>query len=336
MTRTRLTLLLLAAASLFLLGASPRDAMIQVLGSQNPNALLGDEARTFDQLVGTWDAEFGFHRPDGTVLHKKGELHFGWVMDGTAIQDLWIGYPAEAGKERSIGTTFRFFDSQAKQWRIVFINPRFNYVVTAQGGREGDRIVLRGTDTDGLPLRWTFREITPQSFHWQGEKSDDGGKTWKLEEDHHMKRRAESAPTAQSSAAFAQLKSLAGEWHAVQDGVPVVETYTVTADDSAVMAETRPDKGSPMITMFTADGDHLLATHYCSAGNQPHLIATSPAGLRDGVAFTFDRVTGMKTPEDWHNTGITIKLDDPNHMTQTWTWLYQGKSGTTVFHYTRK
>jgi hypothetical protein len=77
-----------------------------------------------------------------------------------------------------------------KQWRIVFINPQFNYVVTTQGGREGDRIVLRGLDSDRLPIRWTFSEITPQSFHWTGEKSHDGGKTWVLEEDHHMKRRA--------------------------------------------------------------------------------------------------------------------------------------------------
>ena len=196
MTRTnspaRFAVLLLLAASLLLLGAapsSPRQAMISALGSPSPNPMLGDEARTFDQLVGTWDADFGFHRPDGTVQHKKGELHFGWVMDGTAMQDLWIGYPAEAGKERSIGTTLRFLDPQTKQWRIVFINPRFNYVVTAQGRREGDRIVLHGTDTDGHPLRWTFMEITPQAFHWQGEKSYDDGKSWKLEEDHHMKRR---------------------------------------------------------------------------------------------------------------------------------------------------
>jgi hypothetical protein len=145
-----------------------------------------------------------------------------------------------------------------------------------------------------------------------------------------------TAKQPNASAAFAQLKSLAGEWHAVQDGVPVRETYTVTADGSAVMAETHPGNESVMITMFTVDGEHLLATHYCSAGNQPHMIATSPADLHDGLAFTFDRVTGMRTPDDWHNTGITIALDDPNHMTQTWTWLYKGKTGATVFHYTRK
>ncbi len=167
-----------------------RAAMIRVLGSANPNPSLGEEAQTFDRLIGSWDADFSFPQADGTVRHKKGELHFGWVMDGHAVQDLWIGYPTGEQKERTIGTTFRFFDTKLKQWRIVFINPQFNYVVTTQGGREGDRIVLRGSDSDGLPIRWTFREIMPQSFHWTGEKSHDGGNTWVLEEDHHMKRRA--------------------------------------------------------------------------------------------------------------------------------------------------
>jgi hypothetical protein len=143
---------------------SRRQAMINILGSPNPDPAIGDEARTFDRLVGTWDVDFSFLHDDGTVSHKKGEIRFGWVMDGTAIQDLWISYPTDSKQQRSIGTTFRFFDTKLKQWRIVFINPRFNYVVTAQGEREGDRIVLRGIDTDGMPIRWTFSDITPDSF----------------------------------------------------------------------------------------------------------------------------------------------------------------------------
>ena len=173
-----------------LLAKSTREAMINVLGSGDANPSIGDEAKTFDRLVGTWDADFTFYRKDGSVSHKKGELLFGWVMDGHAIQDLWIGYPTEGQKERTIGTTIRFFDTALKQWRVIFVNPQFNYVVTVQGGREGDRIVLHGRDTDGLPIRWTFSEMKPGSFHWQGEKSHDGGKTWKVEEDHHMKRRS--------------------------------------------------------------------------------------------------------------------------------------------------
>src|SRR2546429_8915047 len=171
------------------LAKSTREAMIKVLGSADANPSMGEEAKTFDRLVGTWDADYTFYRPDGTVFHKKGELLFGWVMDGHAIQDLWIGYPTEGQKERTIGTTIRFFDTALKQWRVIFVNPQFNYVVTAQGRREGDRIVLRGRDTDGLPIRWTFSEMKPDSFHWQGEKSPDGGKNWKLEQNPPTKQR---------------------------------------------------------------------------------------------------------------------------------------------------
>ena len=145
-----------------------------------------------------------------------------------------------------------------------------------------------------------------------------------------------AVPAAKSATTFTQMKSLVGEWEAVQDGVPVKETYTLTANGSTLMAETRPSHEPAMITMFTVDGDHLIATHYCVAGNQPQMVTGVPDDLQKGVTFTLARVTGMKTPDDWHNTGITITLDDPNHMTQRWTYLYKGKTGTTLFHYTRK
>jgi len=142
--------------------------------------------------------------------------------------------------------------------------------------------------------------------------------------------------TTKSTTIFMQMKSLVGEWEAIQDGVRVKETYTITANGSTLMAETRPENEPAMMTMFTVDDDHLIATHYCVAGNQPQMVTGVPEDLQKGVTFTLARVTGMKTPDDWHNTAITITLVDPNHMTQLWTYLYKGKTGTTTFHYTRK
>jgi hypothetical protein len=139
-----------------------------------------------------------------------------------------------------------------------------------------------------------------------------------------------------SEAVFKQLVSLVGEWDAVQDGVPVTETYMLTANGSALMAETKPGNDPAMITMFTVDSNHLIATHYCSARNQPEMETGIPEDLQKGVTFSLVRVTGMKTPDDWHNTGLTITLEDKDHMTQRWTYLYKRKPGTTVFHYTRK
>jgi hypothetical protein len=62
-----------------------------------------------------------------------------------------------------------------------------------KGGAEGDGIVLRGIDEDGSSLRWSFNDVTPNSFVWRGEKSRDNGKTWRLEEEHHMTRRTQAA-----------------------------------------------------------------------------------------------------------------------------------------------
>jgi hypothetical protein len=165
-----------------------RTAIIDVLAALGPHASLGDEARVFDRFIGTWDCDYTFHLDDGKTRDSKGELEFGWILDGRAIQDIWISYPKEEGKERGIGTTVRFFDSRLKTWRIIFVSPA-GALVEMKGGTEGDRIVLRGTDDDGSLLRWSFNDMTANAFVWRGEKSRDGGKTWKLEEEHHMRRR---------------------------------------------------------------------------------------------------------------------------------------------------
>jgi hypothetical protein len=83
----------------------------------------------------------------------------------------------------------RFFDSKSKMWRVVFVAPAFGVLSTLQGGAEGNGIVLTGQDSDGSSLRWSFNDIQTDSFVWRGEKSRDGGKTWRLEEEHQMKRR---------------------------------------------------------------------------------------------------------------------------------------------------
>src|SRR5574341_1422044 len=82
--------------------ADPRQQMVAVLAASGPHASLGDQARVWDRFIGTWDADFGFVGDDGGVRHAPGELEFGWVLDGRAIQDLWIGYPRDGAKERSI------------------------------------------------------------------------------------------------------------------------------------------------------------------------------------------------------------------------------------------
>src|SRR6266487_4045350 len=63
----------------------PQQAMVSVLSALNPHPSLGDAARVWDRFVGTWDCDYTFFLDDGTVKHSRGELEFGWILDGRAI-----------------------------------------------------------------------------------------------------------------------------------------------------------------------------------------------------------------------------------------------------------
>jgi hypothetical protein len=166
--------------------------MIAGLGAPGPHASLGPEARVFDRFVGTWDCDYSFIAEDGKVTHQPGELLFGWIIDGRAIQDVWIVQPRAPGEERFVGTSVRFYEPSSGKWKVVFVAPTVGAIRQVEGGAEGDRIVLIGRRPDGADgevSRWSFDDIKPDSFTWRGEKSVDGGKTWRLREEHRMTRR---------------------------------------------------------------------------------------------------------------------------------------------------
>lgn len=90
---------------------------------------------------------------------------------------------------------------------------------------------------------------------------------------------AESPDTKSAGAAFEKLKGLAGTWQAVgTDGKKKRTTYELVASGSTLL-ERYVDEGMPsgseMITLYHLDGGRLVLTHYCMAGNQPRMEASS-------------------------------------------------------------
>ena len=144
-----------------------------------------------------------------------------------------------------------------------------------------------------------------------------------------------AADKTKSEEAFDRLATLKGQWSGEQEGVKISLIYTLTANGSALMEEFRPERGAVMITMFTVDGDHLIATHYCAAKNQPQMVTSAITDAQKPLAFSLARITGLKSPDDFHNTGITVIQKDNDHLTQEWTYQFKGKNGTNTFHFTR-
>lgn len=142
---------------------------------------------------------------------------------------------------------------------------------------------------------------------------------------------------AKPSAAFEQLKSLAGQWEGKHGSGAVVHvTYQVVSGGSVLMERLQPQGEAEMITMYSQEGDRILVTHYCSAGNQPTMQTrplTTPASKLD---FTFLRASGMKTPDEGHMVALSVSMPDKDHLTQTWTFQDHGKPLVDTFAYTRK
>jgi hypothetical protein len=150
---------------------------------------------------------------------------------------------------------------------------------------------------------------------------------------------AATMAVAQSDAqkSFNHLKTLTGSWEGkASDGKSVQVSFRDTAGGSALMSEIHGHGPEDMISMFHLDGpDRLLITHYCGAGNQPRMQATtSPDGKT--ITFTFVDATNLSGPEDGHMQQLVIAMLDVNHHTEDWTFIDHGKEIKQFFDLRRK
>ena len=159
------------------------EAMISAL-----HARAGDAPDLYGRLVGTWDVG-NRYLDEKTDTWRTGTAvwTFGWVLAGRAVQDvMWF---TEDDGSRATGSTMRLYDPEDDVWHVVWFDPRGRTpVLTGRPGADGD-IVQEGTRPDGRPIRWLFTEVTGTSFRWLGYVSDDGGTTWRLEQEMLARRR---------------------------------------------------------------------------------------------------------------------------------------------------
>lgn len=136
-----------------------------------------------------------------------------------------------------------------------------------------------------------------------------------------------------SQRAFDKLKTMVGTWEGTApDGKPTQVTYRITSGGSALLSEVSPEDS--MITMFHLDGDRILMTHYCGAGNQPRMKGTLAA---DGKSVTFEFIdaTNLASPRAGHMHRAVFTFIDSTHHTEAWTYIADGKEETHSFELRR-
>lgn len=137
--------------------------------------------------------------------------------------------------------------------------------------------------------------------------------------------------------AFEHIKKLEGTWRSKSTkGWEERQQFRLIAKDTAVASQSMPvppvggsggnsAPNAPMLTVFHMDGDKLLLTHYCEAGNQPRMIATAVEDGGRTVRFAFLDATNMPSRTTGHMHSVVITFVDDRHFNEQWSWYENGK-----------
>jgi hypothetical protein len=169
--------------------------MLAALAAQGPWPAHADELMLFGQFVGPWDLDITLFDFDGGVRAEgPGEWSFGWVLEGRAIQDVLVRPPraargaAEPTDFWEYGTTLRVYDPSSGTWRITWFSPVRGGELQLIARSEGEDILLDSVEREPFAFRWTFSDISADSFLWRGSGSDDDGVTWLLLQEMSARR----------------------------------------------------------------------------------------------------------------------------------------------------
>jgi hypothetical protein len=172
------------------------SSFAQVLHADGPDPTRATELALYAWIVGRWDMTVTTILEDGTTHRGDGEIHAGWVLQGLAIQDVWMiprlrdrrpGIEPLPGAGNWYGTTLRIYDPELDAWRILWSDPASSFFTQQIGRARGRDIVQAGADPRGGSMRWVFSEIQPDSFHWTAERAPDD-RNWRREVDIRARR----------------------------------------------------------------------------------------------------------------------------------------------------
>ncbi len=141
---------------------------------------------------------------------------------------------------------------------------------------------------------------------------------------------------AAGPAAYARLKTLVGEWQAETAMGKMHVSYELIAGGTSLVEREAGEKMPEMLTVYYLDGDRLLLTHYCMAGNQPRMQARAYSAETGEVQFRFLDATNLANPGAGHMHNTTIRVADHDHYSDAWEFYENGsRKMTETAQYTR-
>ena len=142
-----------------------------------------------------------------------------------------------------------------------------------------------------------------------------------------------AAGEVDGAAAFEHFKALEGEWQAKNaKGEIIPMSYEVVANGSAVLERFGGEEDShyrSMLTVYHLEGDDLVLTHYCMAGNQPKMRALAYDPESGEVHFEMVDATGLDDPAEGHMHKAVFRFTEADRHESDWTFQEGGQESFT-------
>jgi hypothetical protein len=101
-------------------------------------------------------------------------------------------------------------------------------------------------------------------------------------------------------------------------------SYELIAGGTSLVERESAEKMPAMLTVYYLDGDRLLLTHYCMAGNQPRMQARTFNPETGEMAFEFLDATNL-APGAGHMHNVKIQVADRDHLNTQWEFFENGQ-----------
>src|SRR5215831_5501231 len=109
-------------------------APILALAQANDTKAIDEHMEQLRALVGTWDADYEFHKKDGTIdIVEPGRFKVSWVLDNTYLQIETEHHRPEDPSRHWTYFTFITYDPVTKKYVCTFFFGRWSQRVTEDG-----------------------------------------------------------------------------------------------------------------------------------------------------------------------------------------------------------
>ena len=147
-------------------------------------------------------------------------------------------------------------------------------------------------------------------------------------------------PELSAREAFERLKGLTGTWEVTQRDNSSARgraVYSQASGGSVLTEQMMSPQGSVgMLTIYHMDGEKLVLTHYCGAGNQPRMRMNA---VHDGgrkLVFEMYDITNLASPQAYRSTGVDVVFLSDDRVNLEYRGWAEGRESTQVFQLTRK